>query len=72
MIHSDQLILLRKFQAHFDSLWAQGLGGIGNRSGMIAILHEVTATLRALHLHQKTRDFTEESAPADSKCYLHY
>lgn len=50
MIHSDQLILLREFQAHFDSLCAQCAGGIGNRSGVISILREVTAQLSERYL----------------------
>jgi hypothetical protein len=45
MIHSDQLILLREFQAHFDRLWAQGAGGIGNRSGVLAIIQDVLRRL---------------------------
>jgi len=45
MIHSDQLILLREFQAHFDRLWAQGAGGIGNRSGVLAIIKDVLKRL---------------------------
>jgi len=46
MIHSDQLILLREFQAHFDSLWAQGAGGVGNRANVISILRDVLNKIR--------------------------
>ncbi len=45
MIHSDQLMILREFQAHFDSLWAQGGNGIGNRSNVIVILQDVVKRL---------------------------
>lgn len=45
MIHSDQLILLREFQVHFNRLWAQGAGGVGNRSGVIAIIQDVLKRL---------------------------
>lgn len=38
MIHSDQLLLIREFQAHFDSMWAQGECCIGNRSNMMVML----------------------------------
>lgn len=51
MIHSTQLILLREFQAHFNRLWAQGTGGIGNRAGVIAILRDVTSRLIERHLN---------------------
>jgi len=43
MIYSDQLILLREFQAHFDSLWAQGAGAAGNRSNVLDILRTIGA-----------------------------
>lgn len=46
MIHSDQLMLLREFQAHFDKLWAQGAGAIGSRTGVIAILRDVVVRLK--------------------------
>ena len=46
MIHSDQLILLREFQAHFDRLWAQGAGGIGSRANVISILQDVVERLK--------------------------
>ncbi|HMM30795.1 MAG TPA: hypothetical protein PKB13_03340 [Clostridia bacterium] len=46
MIHSDQLTLLREFQAHFDSLWAQGTGGIGSRANVISILRDVAERLK--------------------------
>jgi hypothetical protein len=45
MIHSDQLLLIREFQMHFDSLWAQGSGCIGNRSGVIDTLQDVLERL---------------------------
>lgn len=47
MIHSDQLMLLREFQAHFDRLWAQGAGGIGSRANVISILRDVAGRLNA-------------------------
>ena len=47
MIHSDQLMLLREFQAHFDRLWAQGAGGIGSRANVISILQDVAGRLNA-------------------------
>ena len=46
MIHSDQLMLLREFQAHFDRLWALGTGAIGCRTGVIAILRDVVVRLK--------------------------
>lgn len=52
MIHSDQLILLREFQAHFDRLWAQGAGGIGNRTNVISILRNVAQQLTERHLYK--------------------
>lgn len=55
MIHSDQLILLGEFQAHFDNLWARGAGGIGSRSGVIAILRDVTSRLTEHHLHPTSK-----------------
>jgi hypothetical protein len=45
MIHSDQLLLLREFQTHFDSLWTQGKGGIGSRANVISILRDVARRL---------------------------
>lgn len=47
MIHSDQLMLLREFQAHFDRLWAKGAGGIGSRANVISILQDVAGRLNA-------------------------
>lgn len=47
MIHSDQLMLLREFQAHFDKMWAQGAGGIGNRANVISILRDVAGRLKS-------------------------
>lgn len=46
MIHSDQLLLIREFQTYFNSLWAQGAGCIGNRSGVISILEEILEKLK--------------------------
>lgn len=45
MIHSDQLMLLREFQAHFDRLWAQGAGAVGSRANVISILRDVAGRL---------------------------
>lgn len=45
MIHSGQLLLIREFQMHFDSLWAQGNECIGNRSGIISVLQDVLGRL---------------------------
>ncbi len=45
MIHSDQLLLLREFQAHFDSLWARGRGSISSRGSVVATLQEVLKQL---------------------------
>ncbi len=47
MIHSDQLMLLREFQAHFDSLWAQGAGAVGSRANVISILRDVAGRLES-------------------------
>lgn len=47
MIHSDQLMLLREFQAHFDNMWAQGSGGTGSRANVISILQEVVGRLKS-------------------------
>ncbi len=47
MIHSDQLMLLREFQTHFDRLWAQSAGGIGSRANVISILRDVEGRLNA-------------------------
>ena len=49
MIHSDQLILLREFQAYFDRLWAQGARSIGSRTGVIATLQAVVKRLEQNH-----------------------
>lgn len=49
MVYSDQLMLLREFQAHFDRLWALGAGGAGGRGNAILILKDVLARLRARH-----------------------
>lgn len=45
MIYSDQLMLLREFQAKFDALWSQGAGGVGSRANVISILRDVTEQL---------------------------
>jgi transcriptional regulator with XRE-family HTH domain len=45
MIHSDQLLLIREFQAHFESLWIRGNGCIGIRSSVIAVLRDVVESL---------------------------
>jgi hypothetical protein len=49
MIHSDQLLLLREFQSHFEQMWAQSAGGIGNRASVIAILQDVVKRLEEKH-----------------------
>lgn len=41
MIHSDQLILLREFQARFDKLWRQGERAGSTRASVISILRDV-------------------------------
>ncbi|HHW00878.1 MAG TPA: helix-turn-helix transcriptional regulator [Clostridiaceae bacterium] len=50
MIHTNQILIVNEFQSHFDVLWAQSAGSIGNRSGMIAILRDVVALLTKNHL----------------------
>lgn len=50
MVYSDQLMLLREFQTHFDKLWSAGEDGIGNQGNVIAILRDVIRRLRAAHL----------------------
>jgi len=52
MIHSDQLLLLREFQSHFERMWAQGLGSVGNRAGVIAVLRDVVKRLAERHLQK--------------------
>lgn len=49
MIHSNQLLLISEFQKHFDSLWVQGNGCIGNRSGIIAVMQDVMERLTERH-----------------------
>jgi hypothetical protein len=49
MIHSDQLILIREFQVHFESLWIHGNGCIGNRSSVIAALQDVLERMTGQH-----------------------
>ncbi|NLD59858.1 MAG: hypothetical protein GX647_09425 [Clostridiales bacterium] len=48
MLHSDQLLLLREFQTHFDRLWARGEGYIGNRSNVVSILMDVLERLKMI------------------------
>jgi hypothetical protein len=38
MIYSNQTMLLREFQAHFETLWEQGQKNLPNRANVIAIL----------------------------------
>lgn len=45
MIHSDQLILLREFQAHFEKLWEEGRKAVGNRANVISMLQDVVGRL---------------------------
>lgn len=45
MIYSDQLMLLREFQARYDALWAKGVAAIGNRAGVISILRDVAGRM---------------------------
>lgn len=45
MIHSDQILLIREFQSHFDKLWAKGTGAIGNRANVISILRDVAGRM---------------------------
>ncbi len=52
MIHSDQLMLLREFQAHFDKLWAGSAGGIGSRAGALSILQDTVKRLTQRHLQK--------------------
>ena len=46
MIHSDQLMLLREFQMHFDALWAQGAGAVGSRANVISLLRDAAVKLQ--------------------------
>ncbi|MEL7609631.1 MAG: helix-turn-helix transcriptional regulator [Bacillota bacterium] len=50
MIHTNQTLIVSEFQSHFDTLWAQGAGSIGNRAGVIAILRDVVVLLTKNHL----------------------
>lgn len=50
MIYSNQLLLIREFQAHFDSLWARGQGCVGSRSGVTATLQDVVKCLQERYL----------------------
>ncbi|MDO5112107.1 MAG: helix-turn-helix transcriptional regulator [Clostridia bacterium] len=45
MIHSDQILLIREFQSHFDKLWAKGAGAIGSRANVISILRDVAGQI---------------------------
>lgn len=70
MVHSDQLMLLREFQAHFDSLWAQGAGGIGSRGNVIGILRNVLKLMseRAFNVRPPDNTFGSLSLlPAQSR-----
>ena len=46
MIHTNQILIVNEFQSHFDTLWAQGTGSIGNRASVIAILRDVAGKLK--------------------------
>ncbi|MDO4543558.1 MAG: helix-turn-helix transcriptional regulator [Clostridia bacterium] len=46
MVYSDQLMLLREFQAHYDAMWAQGEGAIGSRANVISILKDVVGRMK--------------------------
>ena len=46
MVYSDQLMLLREFQYHFDAVWEQGQAAIGNRANVIRILRDVAKQLQ--------------------------
>lgn len=50
MVHSDQLMLLREFQTHFDRLWARGQSAVGSRAAIVAILQDVLNRLKEKHL----------------------
>lgn len=52
MVHSGQLLLVREFQSHFDSLWAQGKGSIGTRNGVTAVLQDVLKRLKERNLSE--------------------
>jgi len=45
MIYSDQLMLLREFQARYDALWEKGAGAVGNRANVISILRDVAGRM---------------------------
>ncbi len=49
MVYSDQLMLLREFQTHFDKLWSAGAGAIGNQLNVAAVLRDVARRMRAAH-----------------------
>lgn len=48
MIHSDQLMLLREFQARYDALWEKGAGAIGSRANVISILRDVAGRIETI------------------------
>ena len=41
MIYSNQIMLLREFQTHFEMLWEQGQKSLPNRANVIAILQNI-------------------------------
>lgn len=45
MIYSDQLILLREFQTHFNDLWEREKQAVCSRANVISILREVAEKL---------------------------
>ncbi len=49
MVYSDQLILMREFQTHFDKLWSAGAGAIGNQLNVAAVLRDVARRMRIAH-----------------------
>jgi hypothetical protein len=49
MVYSDQLMLLREFQTHFDKLWSTGAGAIGNQLNVVAVLRDVARRMRVAH-----------------------
>lgn len=55
MVHSDQLAMIREFEAHFDRLWALGASGVGSRGNAILILQGTLDRLREKHLSGRAR-----------------
>ena len=49
MVFSDQLMLMREFQTHFDKLWSAGAGAIGNQMNVASVLRDVIRRMRSLH-----------------------